>query len=364
MDSILEPVLPAVDGEFDVVHLKTRQHNSRRLIYRKPPRGAEKQELDRVTTHLFLVSHEEMTFYALEVYVYESEEFGQTINTLFVSKADTTGHYYHTDAVLSIKELTTALLRLMLRHYVNPNGIVRICLFAKAEKQYLFPFSSKNPKKHLMPDALLVKWWARTLDPLVNEFEKISKTRLQIPGADSKSIGAFFPPNAQMQWQVGDIFWSDPDDPRKDLPAVKCIPRFPDDPKIRFLDFLVDERRALKVSREQFWLELQARQEFRLGSVVGIIGIEGTIPKRAPIDNDSNEILVRKFKSLREVLISCDYSTKEAAQEAYLQMMKRVPASCKFKLTGRASPRAAVKKVVAAAPVNMLNASLIRKKKK
>lgn len=361
---LVADVLPE-NKTFKLRQIKTKRRKCRRLIYR-PNKSSENQELDRVETHLFTLSHNDVDIYALEAFIYESEEDGKRVNTLFISKADTTGY---NDEKVSITLVTTAIIHELMRHYVNVNGnpeIVRICLFAKADKQYLFPLSSENPDKHVLWDTKLVKWWCKVLEPLTKEFKQLTKARLQIPGSDEKSIKSCFPEKSNLPWQVGDIFWAD-DGTHNGLSAVRCIPRFPDDPKSRFLDFLVAGKRAKKTSREQFWIELQARQEFRLGSVVGIIGLEGSpsVEKNLEI-NIPHSVQYKKFKTFRDILVSSDYSKREYAIDAGEQLDGHTPASSVIMLTGKMRKQIEKKKAVQVQTpqANVLTGSIIRKKKK
>lgn len=369
----LEGELPKLPDPFTLLHLKTKRRRCRRLIYRPNRRADRKQELDFITSHLLVLAYEGLSLFAIEAFIYESEEGGQNISTLFVAKADTTGHYYHDQEFpLSIRALTTGLMRGLLRYYVPPGDRVRVCLFAKAEQQYLFPFSSRNPQKHVLPDSALVKWWLKVLEPLYNEFKSLDKARLQIPGEDTGSIALYFPKNSKLPWKVGDVFWSDNEGSKQKYSAVESIPRFPDDPKKRFLEFLVAEKRAKRTSRDQFWLELQSRQEFRLGSVVGIIGLEGTLPEGnvkyreavAPV----HALPYKEFSRLREALISYDFSDKKSALEAtnYI-FFKPKQSFCKIKINGQNAVTTQQKRPAGnttAAPVNVLSGSIVRKKKK
>lgn len=365
----LENELPKLKEKFNLVHLKTKRRKCRRLIYRPNKRADKKQELDYVTSHLLILELDGLALFAIEAFVYESEEEGENVSTLFVAKADTTGHYYHEDeAPLFIRKATTGIMRGLLRYYVPPGDKVRVCLFAKAEQQYLFPFSSKNPKKHVLNDSMLVKWWLKVLEPLKNEFKTLNKARLQIPGEDTGAIQLYFPKESQLPWQVGDVFWSDNEESKRKHPAVECIPRFPDDPKKRFLEFLVAEKRAKKTSRDQFWLELQSRQEFRLGSVVGIVGLEGTLPEENSKYRDAvsvpHAIRYKEFSRLHESLISCDYSTKESALEATAFLIQRVKQPfCKISIQGQNTEQKQ-KRTAEAAQANVLSGSILRKKKK
>lgn len=368
----LEHELPALKERFNLVHLKTKRRRCRRLVYRPNRRPDGQQEVDYVTSHVLVLELDGLALFAIEAFVYESEEAGVRVSTLFVAKADTTGHYYHEiEAPLSIRRVTTGLVRGLLRYYVPAADRVRVCLFAKAEQQYLFPLSSQNPKKHVLGDAALVRWWLGVLEPLHDEFASLEKARLQIPGEDPPAIRPYFPRGARLPWQVGDVFWSDSDEDASSrrLPAVECIPRFPDDPKKRFLEFLVAERRARRTSRDQFWLELQSRQEFRLGSVVGIIGLQGTLPPenasyREAAASVPHALRYKDFSRLREALVSCDYSTKEAALEATAFFLQRVKQPfCRISIQGKNTEQKQ-KRTAQNAQVNLLSGSIVRKKKK
>lgn len=354
----LENALP--EGlTFGVQHIVTFPHKSRRLVYVSEKEAKKKNiPLDTVWNHLVLLSYDHIIIYALEVYVFESvDRF-----TLFVSRADTTG-YYNGDQPLSIAAVTRALLQVLIGLY-SVDKPLRVCLFAKAEPQYLFPGSNKNAKKHVLSDAGLVKWWAKVLDDLGDQFVESSlKARLQIPGADPSSIKNSFPPSSKIAWQVGDVLWSENS---TNIPAIKIIPRFPDDPKTRFLEFLVAERRSKKVLRDQFWLELSSRQEFRLGTTVGIFGLEG-LPKdnQQAVTAFALAARSRKYKDLKELMLSLDYSTEEDARSSSEELWNKLGLSLKLHITGKLKyvPRPVTEK--RSEPlVNLLNTSLIRKKKK
>lgn len=279
---------------------------------------------------------------------------------MFVSKADTTGHYPSDKPPTQMGKVVQQLLRGLIRYYLPLDKPVRVCLFAKAERQYLFLGSAKNPLKHVLSDAQLVKWWASCLDGLKSEFSSIKKCALQIPGASEAAVKSYLPSNPQLPWTVGDIFWEGaPDDPTI---AVKRIPRFPDDPKLRFLEFLVAEKRVKKVSRAQFWIELQSRQEFRLGTTVGIFGLEGTVDKHESLEGN-HSITQKEARLLREVTLEGDYSTKSSAEYSSNEFASRVPSYAEIDVKGTLTTPV-VKRTVETPQVNVLSAGLVRKKQK
>jgi regulator of Ty1 transposition protein 109 len=360
----LEAVLPSLTKPFTLVHLKTDPTKCRKLIYQPKAKKNAKSSFDMVTSHLLILSYDDLAVYGLEVFVYDSKDCW----TLFISKADTSGHYYEDrhKYPLSIKKLTTAILRGLIKHHIPFNTSrkpLRVCLFGKSHMQYLFPLSSENKLKNILTDRALIKWWIETLEPLVDVFHQDRvKATLQIPGSDVLSIKSFFPKQQLFSWQVGDIF-------NNELPAVKCIPRFPDDPKSRFLDYLVVEHRALKVSKEQFFLELQSRQEFRLGSIVGIIGLEGFVKENgiscAP-QSSTHGMMSRRYNTLHDCLLSLDFSKIQSAREGTHSFLSRVGAHSKSIINGkRPAVTADMKRNDAPeATINVLSTSIIRKKPK
>lgn len=355
----LDQCLPSLDTPFTFVHLKSDPKKCRRLIYKSKARRA-KTPLDKVVSHLFVLSHNDLAVYAMEILVYESLDCW----TLFVSKVDTSGHYYadHGKFPLSFKQLTTGIIRALITYHIPASGKpLRVCLFGKSHRQYLFPLSSDNSNKKILSDAALIKWWLQALDPLATLFQPEVKATLQIPGSDRASIKAFFPTQPTLPWEVGDVF-------ANDLPAVKCIPRFPDDPKGRFLDYLVHERRALKVSKQQFFLELQYRQEFRLGSVVGIIGIQGHVkPNALPSSiQQSHSIPVKRYDDLRDCLLSQDFSSLDSARLGTAAFLSRVGSFAKIEIIGKRSARTDLKRKDSPSTpaVNVLSTSIVRKKPK
>ena len=69
-----------------------------------------------------------------------------------------------------------------------------------------------------------------------------------------------------------------------------------------------------QVTVSTFWTELQARQEFRLGSTVSVIGVSGTF-EGPVITPPSAEIIIpeskRRFKNLKNYIIGEEYDTVE-----------------------------------------------------
>jgi regulator of Ty1 transposition protein 109 len=310
--------------------------------------------LDLSTTHYFVLSYEGLDVFALEIIIYESIDKC----TLFISKADTTGHFY--ERGLSMRDVTVAILRDLLRNYVRHDKKTRLCLFAKAEGQYLFPCSKENPRKHVISDGQLIKWWVAVVDGLADEFEPGAQAKLQMPGAHERDIMGYLSKAARMHWAAGDIFSSEKGNYQQ--AAVYHIPRFPDDPKRRFLDFLVGEKRIKSVSTQQFWLELQSRQEFRLGRAVGIIGVEGNLRSQVKRKSGTVPITYKMMEKLKDCCMCSNYSTKESAKDAHEVLGAMLPQSSKLTIQGQRKVHVLEKKVSETPSVNVLSTNLVRRK--
>ncbi|KAF5108013.1 hypothetical protein DV453_002598 [Geotrichum candidum] len=346
----LKPLLPATETPFAVFYWKTKGKRVRPLVFRggyktlpEKKSKVDPASTDVLTTHFVALTYTGVIVYAIEIEVYD--HLGPDgIQTLFVSKADTTGHYTlgpgNKPATvprpkLALGDVTSGIIRFILKCYVDPTRPVRICLFARAEKQYLFPLSGDLPSKHVLSGAKLIRWWLKVLSNTVNNgaiVEKVGRARLQIPGNEPHTIRSYLLVNAggesKTNWQIGDVFW--PDD-KPELPAVKCIPRFKDDPLTRFLDNIVNDRRADTVDKKRFWMELEIQQEFRLSFEVGVIGIEFSVNPaesfyqqlRKAKDESIPTLKNRSFDSLREFITTLDYSSYEVNQHATETLSRR-----------------------------------------
>lgn len=384
----LEKALPKSELPFVVFYWKSEGKRCRPLVYRGGYKTAtsdnttDPRSTDTTSTHFIVLAFGGVVIYAIEIIVYDAPGSQQTI---FVSKADTTGHYNLNSSMEEIKnrprlpyaKVTSAILRGLIRCFIDPLRPVRLCLFARAEKQYLFPLSSECSTKHILSGSQLLRWWIKVFTDTLQGSERlllsIERARLQIPGNDPTIIKHFFPragsdtssSGPSIEWQVGDIFWPD-DDPN--LPAVKCVPRFSDDPLTRFLDYLVTEKRALTTGQNRFWIELQARQEFRLSVEVGVLGVEFKVdPSQSEYqylkdtkDTSIASLSPRKLNQLREFLITLDYSILEMNQEAMETLTRRNPT---IEVFGKIEESPEGEKAKSGLEVNVLNMGLITRKK-
>jgi len=251
----------------------------------------------------------EIIVFGIEVLVYSTAH----LTTIFVSKADSTGHLHllqTTSKVSLLRLVSNTFLSFLLRTHQRPGVRLVLSLFARAQSQYLFPGSIHNPGKHVLDDRGLIKWWCRVADPILREYEpesgghgkglldrtmesaKSSATAfLIVPGCDKFETRGFFPPAAKEddkerpRWINSYPVCQLCDNP--EAPPRCLIPRLPDDPKTRFLIDLDDELPELKEpdeqrkrtpgqwlsvrSLEQFWEMMSFRQECSAGRLVGFL---------------------------------------------------------------------------------------------
>ena len=283
-----------------------------------PPELDEDEEPTQCESHFLSLSidvhNTKIQAFAVEVLVYTTN----SLTTLFVSKADSTGYLY----LLNIPAGTSSPLRTIISTFLSylvdskkRNGIrLILSLFARAQAQYLFPGSIENPQKHVLDDRALIKWWCKILDGVLRHFPAERSATytlenfatdaqshftatgyLRVPSCDTHETRAFLPSTARAdstchpRWKTTD--------PLRELgkaPAVperSLIPRFPDDPKARFVIDLDDELldnssqqtlnspsksrergkwRSVK-SLEQFWEMMAFRQECAAGRLVGFV---------------------------------------------------------------------------------------------
>lgn len=285
--------------------------------------------------------------FGLEVYVYLT--FGLVLQRhIFVAKADTTGLGRRFSASRVVASLMEHLLSIDPKKYLEdarwrkrhvqttventlefpivntlrslsrrdkklvnqppsvPDQIsTSVSLFTRSAEAYIFPSSEENKGKHIADGNALFRWWLHTLSPILEGW----RCTADIPGAEPEAVSRFLPGG----WTQGNLFSSEE-------PAIRCIPVFPDDPKGRFLEHLVVEGRAKSVSGVQFWDELGYRQEFRLGSIVGIIGCSsepaGALTKMA--DEElwrSHRVSLKEYKKFIEHVKSADYSDAGDVQD-------------------------------------------------
>ena len=302
---------------FTIHHLSTPP-TACPAIFAAPP--GELPEDTYCESHFLSVSIDsngrQLQVFAIEILIYTTNH----LTTLFVSKADSTG-YLHllklpkgTPSPLRI--ISTTFLQYLIEERRRPDRRLVLSLFARAQNQYLFPGSVENSHKHVLDDRGLIKWWCKVVDPILgvyvnDEDDRASKTNgsttskpgmkshgfLRVPGCDTYETRGFIPKSGhakgQRRWSTADPLVELRRMP--DLPERCLIPRFPDDPKARFVEQLDDElpdevtqpslsqtEKVLSTTKhtgrwrsvqslEQFWEMMSFRQECSSGRLVGFL---------------------------------------------------------------------------------------------
>ena len=302
---------------FTVHHLSTPPTRCP-AIFAAPP--GEQPEDTYCESHFLSASidsdRRQLQVFAIEVLIYTTDY----LTTLFVSKADSTG-YLHLlklpkGTPSPLRTLSTTFLQYLIEERRRPDRRLVLSLFARAQNQYLFPGSVENNQKHVLDDRVLIKWWCKVVDPILSmyaneENDRISEingsTRsepgtkshgfLRVPGCDTYETRCFIPKSGhadgQRRWSTTDPLLQLGKVPH--LPERCLIPRFPDDPKARFVEQLDDElpdevtqpsvsqtedfpsttrhtgRWRSVQSLEQFWEMMSFRQECSSGRLVGFL---------------------------------------------------------------------------------------------
>ncbi|KJX92325.1 DNA damage response protein Rtt109 [Zymoseptoria brevis] len=309
-------------------------------LFSAPP--GQPAERTRLASHFLTLSvdpaslgHETTTggnhviSFAIEVLLFTTRR----LTTLFVSKVDSTS-YIPRQRPSPIQTTVTTFLRWLAdnERTQRPTRKIVISLFARAQAQYLFPGSSDNKSKHVLDDRQLIKWWARVLDPIIPSSPSPSTSPsyqgyIAVPGYATSELKRSFMPASSTKdppnWLPGHPLTSlaatrhiPPDAPPRCL-----LPRFPDDPKARFIQDLDDEVGISQDSQstssssnlsspskkgasnksggkwksildiERFWEAMEFRQECSSGRVVGflwlVISPSATATKKDVIETQS-----------------------------------------------------------------------------
>ena len=297
-----------------IIHHLSSQPQECPSIFAAPPGNAPKQTYCESQFLSVSIDHNgrRIHCFALEVLIYTSED----LTTIFVSKADSTGYFHLQNSgqthISPLRSIFSTFLSYLIDSRRRPNVRLVLSLFARAQDQYLFPGSIENKRKHVLDDRGLIKWWCKVLDVVLRRFPPESLTPsypaqdndadgnglrsrgyLKVPGCDAHETRAFVPDYARLEkqtprWRIEDplrLIGKPPSIPERCL-----IPRFPDDPKARFVIDLddelpenqpqVDESPSRKQapgkwrsvrSLEQFWEMMAFRQECAAGRLVGFV---------------------------------------------------------------------------------------------
>lgn len=259
--------------------------------------------------------------FAVEVLAYTSKH----LTTFFVSKVDSTS-FIPRVRPSPIKTAITTFLRWLANEErrKRPKRKIVISLFARAQAQYLFPGSSDDKTKHVLDDRQLIKWWARVLDPIFPNIESNASENepdvhyqgyMTVPGYVGSELRSFMPPSSPQassrpHWVPGNplLELARARGVPEHAPPRSLLPRFPDDPKARFMQDLDDEIGISKDSKvtvspskrkngrwtsvrdlDRFWEQMEFRQECSSGRVVGFLWLvispkEVEAPASQPLD--------------------------------------------------------------------------------
>ncbi|KAL1304154.1 hypothetical protein AAFC00_000581 [Neodothiora populina] len=309
----LADVLP-LSTEFTFHHVSTPPTKSDPLFASAP---GEKKQRTYCESHFLTISthlsteqgRRHVLVYAIEILIYTTK----SLTTLFVAKADSTGFLQSTKAdarptVSPLRVITSIFISWLSECRQRTKVPLVVSLFARAQDQYLFPGSVENSTKHVLDDRQLIRWWCKTLDPVlrrspilgVKEDGSSTDTKAQafviVPGHDKYETTSFFPPSWRSdptdapKWLYGHPLWEIAPNPAG--PPRCLVPHFPDDPKARYLDELDDEIPDSATSStlfspskrgrgmwtsiktlDQFWETMAFRQECASGRLVGFIWV-------------------------------------------------------------------------------------------
>lgn len=363
------------EGAYDLLCFESLPFECKNLI-KFPPQAKEKPVRTIKVKHFISLLKSELPLLGIEIYEYLSIFESHVNRYVFISKVDTTGFshkglrigkivqvivkYFITLDVskygtgikprnssskesgeneqnYTIYKLKSSIRRLqndpsyfsIISKYKNfsaPSGDTvtidlpqsvqtSISLFTRAESQYLYPNSAKNPGKHVIDGNVLLSWWVATIDKALQASSTNWDCKLIVPGSDFISTTKRLPrPTDSVLWSIGSIF-----DVNQNSLAIHQIPLFPDDPKGRFLEHLVVENRYKRVSLNDYWEELGFRQEFRLGNVVGIIGCrqKGVIDSHSTHSSQTITIPLKGYKRIMQLIKGVDYSNISEVRGLY-----------------------------------------------
>ncbi|KAI9463804.1 histone acetylation protein-domain-containing protein [Russula earlei] len=298
---------------------------------------------------------------------------------LYMSKIDSTGQGLAPPP-------TANLVRAFIRWYADPATRpvaarhLWVQLFARAQRQYLFPNSSDYPAKRPLSDARLCAWWQRVFNQVGADMREAvgGEGRVEmyyvLPGhneleAQQVMGGASFPSTstATPQWLYGHPYTQTkiplPCSPPEGLHNLgHYIPSFEDDPKNRFMDEIAftdtpvsprkrprtdtprdtgdgpesqdrerdKDKKDLpmgelgKVGLDEFWERMSFRQECVVGAVTGFFSIGISVsedrvpsPRPSPLAPQPGQVpRSMNRRILSTLLTGVEFSTPERARKA------------------------------------------------
>lgn len=280
-------------SSFSYYHLQTRPQKTKSLwTCAKPPATT-------VEKHLLILLQNNIFAYALELLIFSTSR----LRIYFVSKADSTGYARG----IPVSDVFSAFLSHLLETQPSSDIETRLCLFARAQSQYIFLGSAENPGKHILDDYGLIKWWMRIFDRI----DGCSPPMVIVPGLSDAEMKRLLPSS---RWNIGHGY-------DNDALAREIIPYFPDDPKARFLDEIIIEDRPVNI--QEFWDTMAFRQECSLGRLTGFLRMN-TACGTSVQNVDGIVVEDKVFDRIFDLLHKQDYSLSESALSATAQWISNV----------------------------------------
>ncbi|WVN87165.1 uncharacterized protein L203_102341 [Cryptococcus depauperatus CBS 7841] len=290
---------------------------------------------------------------AISAHLYTFPPASSSSSILYISKVDSSGYSPSSPSL----PLTKLLVQSVFSHFLNRCPLLRIQLFARAQRQYLFANSADNKGKKVLGGAGLCKWWKGIYEDTANTWALDNKSHNKdknqyslrlafiLPGYEEQEaktlLGAGRLPSEGLAW-----FYTPPFSTQA-VPSLSTssslatlIPSFPDDPKTRFLEELVaenscpplptDDKATEKTKKEReaaedahrrkfehkvlqnvaaqdFWERMGFRQECASGDVTGFFTLESS---PSSIEQDKKQVFAPSF--------SPDNALQEAASNPCL----------------------------------------------
>ncbi|WBW74012.1 histone lysine acetyltransferase Rtt109 [Schizosaccharomyces osmophilus] len=243
--------------------------------------GKSKKSKDfKFASHLFLVKENDVLVFGMECIVYK--RLNKSI--IFVAKVDSSGLGTHPASSSGLA--ASAIETVIDTQYKEGAVEVEVTLFAISQGQYLFPESSENGHKRVLSDSGLLHWWVKCLEMIRKDYnpdeeqineakEKKSSAEISSPVTDKHLAYMFVPGLPSLRSYLPNSFWKQGTAIQQGK-AVDMIPRYPDDPKARYLYELQDQRSEMSVA--EFWDTLSFRQECCSGKLVGFYSL--ILPRR------------------------------------------------------------------------------------
>ncbi|KAG0348111.1 hypothetical protein BG005_011729 [Podila minutissima] len=170
-------------------------------------------------------------------------------------------------------------------------------IFARAQPQYLFARSTKNPGKHVLDDRGLIRWWKNMVGSAYaqegDDNKRPIKASWHIPGCESErhaiaitqaGLSSATGEDTSDMWTYGH--------PYKGVTGKSrdVIPQFPDDPKSRMIQS--DSTARGSVDASTFWEMVAISEECGAGRMAGFFRVveEGSQPFTEVIKNEVSDV--------------------------------------------------------------------------